>query len=129
MAPTCELLATVVWLDHDVGRGEFEKRLTRIGVADGGWVTIARCNDCSQVWRVDRSDRLQVGLAIKVASANPAEWSEEDDRSARLAYLVESYGGESAQACEWAACPNHALCGVAFCGDHLFESGVRARQA
>jgi hypothetical protein len=83
MVPTCALLPAAFWLDHDVRRDEFEKRLSEIGKTSNGWVTIARCNECQQVWRLDRPDRLQVDLAIKVPSADPAEWSSEEDRSVR----------------------------------------------
>jgi hypothetical protein len=127
MVPNCEQLPAAIWLDHDVPRAGFEARLVEVGSAEGGWINVARCRDCGQVWRVDLPDKLQVNLAIKIGSADPEQWTAADDRAARFAYLVRSCGGEGAGACLWAGCPHRALRGVAMCAEHLWASGARAR--
>jgi len=127
MLPSCDQLPASVWLEQDAPRAEFEARLTTLGTDAGGWVVVARCDECGQVWRVDQPDRLQVSLAIKAPTPELAEWTPAEDRAARLEYLVRSYGGEGAEGCMWAGCPHRALRGVAFCAEHLYASGARAR--
>jgi hypothetical protein len=129
MLPSCEHLPAAIWLDHDMPRSELEARLATVGRAADGWVVLARCEECGQAWRVDVPDRLQVSLAIKTPSADPALWTPADDRAARLAYLVRSYGGEGTDACIWSGCPHRALQGVALCAEHAYKNGARAKGA
>ena len=127
MLPSCEQLPAALWLDHDVPRSAFEARLATVGTVAGGWVTLARCKECGQAWRVDLPDRLQVCLAIKTPSADAGQWTPADDREVRLAYLVQSYGGEGADPCIWLDCPHHALKGIAICAEHAYKNGARAK--
>jgi hypothetical protein len=98
----CSDLPDVLWLDHDYPRARLEQRLTALSTVDGGWITVARCNDCGQVWRVDRPDGRSVDMAIKVAALDA--WTDEDDRVARIKYLKHSYGGDDVAKCIWAGC-------------------------
>jgi hypothetical protein len=128
MSMDCSDLSAAIWLDRDYPRLSFEPRLETLGIAGHGWITIARCSDCGQIWRVDRPDKYSVDLAIKVSS--PDAWTADDDRRVRLEYLKHSYGGEDAQNCIWAACPNRALKGVAMCAEHLYDRmGQSAKDA
>jgi len=115
----CSDLPDVFWLDRDYPRQRLEQRLTVLGTSGGGWVTVARCNDCGQVWRVDTSDGRSVALAIKVASLDA--WRDENDRAARLEYLKRSYGGEDAVRCIWAGCQHRALKSLAMCAEHAYD--------
>lgn len=128
MSKDCGQLPRAVWLDHDCPREEFERRLGARAAADDGWVTIAACVDCGQWWRVDTADKYSVDLAIKVTDAQA--WTADDDRSVRIEYLTQSYGGEDAHRCVWAGCSNPRLKGVAMCAEHLYDRmGVRAKGA
>lgn len=115
----CSDLPNVFWLDHDYPRQRLEERLTTLSVDGGGWITVARCNDCGQVWRVDRSDGRSVSMAIKVEA--PDIWQVEDDRTARISYLKRSYGGDDLGKCIWAGCQNRALKSLAMCAEHAFD--------
>jgi hypothetical protein len=121
----CSDLPDVFWLDHDDPRQRLEQRLTAMSITGGGWITVARCNDCGQVWRVDKSGNRSVDLAVKVADVNA--WRDEDDRAARLTYLKRSYGGDDTTKCTWAGCQNRALKSLAMCAEHAFDRmGERA---
>lgn len=115
----CSDLPAVFWLDHDYPRERLEQRLTVLSTAGGGWISVARCNDCGQIWRVDKSDGRSVDLAIKVASLDG--WRDEDDRAARLEYLKRSYGGDDVAKCIWAGCQNRALETLAMCAEHAYD--------
>ena len=103
----CANLPSVFWLDHDYPRPRFEQRLATLSIAGGGWITIARCNDCGKLWRVDTADKYSVDLAIKLPSSGA--WTDDDDRAARIGYLKDSYGGNGVSKCIWAGCQNPAL--------------------
>jgi hypothetical protein len=124
----CDTLPESIWLDHDVPRREFERRLRILATGRDGWVTVSQCIDCGQFWRVDTWDKLQVDLAIKVP--DQTTWTESDDRRARIGYLIRSYDGEDTSPCVWAGCSNLALKGIAMCADHVYDRmGVRAKGA
>ncbi len=89
------------------------------------WMTLVRCPDCGQHWQLDEWDKLQVILAIKVAS--PDEWLHWDDKECRVEYLVQSRGGLGDQACGWQGCTNEALKDMAFCPRCAYEKlGLRS---
>jgi hypothetical protein len=125
-ALNCSDLPDVLWLDHDYPRARLEQRLTALSTAGGGWITVARCNDCGQVWRVDRSDGRSVDMAIKVAALDA--WKDEDDRAARIRYLKHSCGGDGVGKCIWAGCQNKALQSLAMCAEHAYDRmGARTK--
>jgi hypothetical protein len=126
--PPCEQLPEAFWLDHDLPRAEFESRLTSVDTAAGGWIRVAACKDCGQIWRIDLPHKYQVDLAIKARDA--ASWEADEDRAVRLEYLRRSFGGESTDSCVWAGCSRRALRGIAMCAEHAYDrAGVRAKGA
>ncbi|HTU99230.1 MAG TPA: hypothetical protein VMF13_01730 [Luteitalea sp.] len=125
MTPRCADLPSALGLDIDLSRIDFERRLETVGTAHGGWVRIAACRDCGQVWRVDLEDRLQVGMAIKVDA--PGLLDDNSEHQIRLAYLVSSFGGETEHGCAWADCLNVTLRGLAICAEHAYRAGLRAK--
>ena len=123
--PPCDQLPEAFWLDHDYPRRAFTERLREIGTAGGGWIVEAECRDCGQRWRLDRPDKYEVDLAIKVP--NFKGWTDAADRKARLTYLARSFGGEGDTHCVWTGCSRHALRGIAMCVEHAYASGARAK--
>ena len=119
-ATDCADLPDVFWLEHDYPRLRLEQRLTALSslpVVVG--IVVARCNDCGQVWRVDKSDGRSVAMAIKVAALDA--WKDEDDRAAQIEYLKRSYGGDDIAKCIWAGCQNRALKSLAMCAEHAYD--------
>jgi hypothetical protein len=125
MMPPCDQLPEAFWLDRDHPRHEFEARLRELGIAGDGWIVEAECRECGQRWRVDQPDKYQVDRAIKVPSLK--DWTDAEDRRARLGYLKRSFGGDSESACMWAGCPHRALRGIALCAEHAYANGARAK--
>jgi hypothetical protein len=126
--PPCKQLPEAFWLDHDFPRAEFEDRLTPLDRAAEGWIVIAVCVDCGQIWQVDQPDKYQVALAIKARDA--ASWDTVADRTGRLEYLRRSFGGDDSAGCVWAGCGARALRGIAMCVEHAYDrAGLRAKGA
>jgi hypothetical protein len=85
-----------------------------------------RCRDCGQRWHVDRVDPHGVALAIKL-DAEKEPWSDSAERAARVRYLERTWGLASAGTCIWHECARRPLAGIAYCAEHAYDHGVRAR--
>lgn len=100
---------------------EFESML--IELSTGNWIKLFRCSECQQLWRVDEWDKYQVQFAVKVPSVDG--WETFDAAPLEKLLLLQSRGGTSNNTCAWAHCGKPAMMGVAFCVDHLYETGAR----
>ena len=89
----------------------------------GNWVSLFRCRECKQHWRVDDWDKLQIQFAVKISEA--IHWQEFDDIPLHKQFLLESRGGLTEEKCIWQGCSNYQVKGVAYCIDHLFQTGAR----
>lgn len=118
-AKECSDLPGVFQLDRDYPRERLEQRLTVLSTSGGGWISVARCNDCGQIWRVDKTDGKSIAMAIKVASVDG--WRDADDRAARVEYLRHSYGGDDVAKCIWSGCQHRALKTLAMCAEHAYD--------
>lgn len=123
----CADLHESVRLEHEVRWAEFAPRLIKEGATEPSGVLRMRCRDCGQLWRVDPPTALRVSLAIKVTPDQAASWTDAADRAARVRYLERTWGEESAEECVWLGCTRHALQGIAYCVEHLYDQGVRDR--
>ena len=99
----------------------FQSTLVELSV--GNWVKLFRCSDCEQLWRIDEWDKYQTQFAAKVPDIDT--WETYDTTPFEKQLLLQSRGGLSDNICTWARCGQPAVKGVAFCVDHLFESGAR----
>jgi hypothetical protein len=97
--------------------------LTLVELAVGNWVKLFRCSACKQLWRIDEWDKYQTQFAAKVPDIEA--WESYDTTPFQKQLLLQSRGGLSNDICNWAACGKPAVKGVAFCIDHLFETGAR----
>jgi hypothetical protein len=86
------------------------------------WVKLERCAVCGQLWSVDEWDKYQDQVAAKIS--NRETWEAESE-AARKRLLLKSRGGVSAQRCAWGSYSGQAVNGVAFCLDHLYQTGAR----
>ena len=92
--------------------------------ATAGWKTLRRCPTCSRAFAVDAWDQGHDQVVVHVADS--ASWqAEADSVERRKALLLRSRGGLATGACAWADCPSSPVRGVAYCLDHLWESGAR----
>jgi hypothetical protein len=92
-------------------------------VAVGNWVRLHRCKACGQLWRIDEWDKYQTQFAAKVPSFEG--WESFDTSKLQKDFLIQSRGGLTQSECSWAGCKNAQVKGVAYCADHLFETGAR----
>jgi hypothetical protein len=92
-------------------------------LATGNWVRLCRCAICGQLWRIDEWDKYQDQVAIKVSAIE--SWDSCDYKPLKLQLLVNARGGLSKEQCAWANCSHVAVKGVAFCAEHLYDTGAR----
>lgn len=115
----CATLQEVIYFESKPN--EFESTLVKISV--GNWVKLFRCSECKQLWRIDEWDKYQTQFAIKVP--NIETWESYDATPFQKQLLLQFRGGLSNDICNWARCEKPSVKGVAFCIDHLFETGAR----
>jgi hypothetical protein len=115
----CKNLGTVAKVtDHQ----SFFKSLNEIEI--GNWVRLMECNSCSQLWAVKEWDKYQIQLATKIPLANRTTWQEANTEGEKE-FLIKSRGGLTSEICAWARCGKPCVVGVAYCVDHLYETGTR----
>ena len=115
----CATLPEVIYLESKPDG--FEATLVELAV--GNWVKLFRCSDCKQLWRIDGWDKYQTQFAAKVPSIEA--WEMYDSTALQKQLLLQSRGDLSDGICSWARCGKPAVRGVAFCIDHLYETGAR----
>lgn len=88
------------------------------------WATLNRCVHCEQLWHVDIAKPNEIGLCIKVESAE--HWKKLDSTQARIQLMVHNRGGLSDEPCRWKSCDKKAVKGLAFCPEHAyFEMDIK----
>jgi len=102
-------------------RPGFEAGAERIAV--GNWVRLHQCRSCGQLWRIDEWDKYQAQFAVRVPSAEA--WESFDASELQKQFLVSARGGLTDAKCAWSGCKNCQVKGVAYCADHLFQTGAR----
>jgi hypothetical protein len=95
-----------------------------IEVEIGNWIRLKRCITCSQLWAVAEWHKYQIQLATKIAITNRSTW-QEANIEAEKEYLIKSRGGLTSKKCSHSSCIKPCVAGVAYCVDHLYETGAR----
>lgn len=113
-----KLNTTVKVCDHQ----SFFKVLNEIDV--GNWVRLMEYRICDQLWAVAEWDKYQTQLATKIPPANRHTWQEFNITSEKE-FLLQNRGGVTSEPCAWAHCDKPRVVGVAFCIDHLYQTGAR----
>jgi hypothetical protein len=114
----CAKLPDLFKLESQPG---FDKRTTRI--ATGNWIHLHRCAACGQSWRIDEWDKFQVQFVVRIPPG--VEWETFDSSPLQKQFLVRSRGGLTHTECAWSGCHGKAVQGVAYCAEHLYQTGVR----
>ncbi|MBB5358049.1 hypothetical protein HDE76_001255 [Rhodanobacter sp. ANJX3] len=115
----CATLPDAVYIDYQPSA--FVGSMVQLAV--GNWVELCRCSSCGQLWRIDEWDKYQVQVAIKVSAVEG--WDSFDFKPIQLKLLVNARGGLTNECCAWANCNHHAVKGVAYCAEHLYDTGAR----
>jgi hypothetical protein len=90
----------------------------------GNWKTLQHCTTCNRYFSIDAWDKLQHQVVALIEE--PREWeAEADSVGRRQALLLRSRGGTGEGECAWTGCHSARVRGVAYCLDHLWESGTR----
>ena len=116
----CKELSQLI--DVENASTDFENRLTEL--ESGNWVRLMQCPHCNQLWRVNVWDKYQVQFAFKIEDIEG--WEEFDGLEFQKKFLLESRGGtESSGECAMQNCVDLPVKNVAFCVEHLYETGAR----
>ena len=117
---SCETLAEAFFLD-EAPEGW---RATLRAEASGNWKDLCRCTVCVRAFSIDVADKYHHQVVVQVADVE--RWEEKgDSKEVRKALLLERRGGFDGGICVWAGCGRPRVRGVAFCLDHLWETGAQ----
>lgn len=97
----------------------------------GDWKTLRHCNECQRFFSVDAWDKYQDRIVALIA--DPSHWESEADGAdhradaadRRKELLLQARGGTGEGECIWAGCGGTRVRGVAYCIDHLWNTGAR----
>jgi hypothetical protein len=118
MSCSCAKLPDLFKLGSHAG---LEQRAGQIAV--GNWACLHRCEACGQLWRIDEWDKYQTQFAAKVPVVDG--WESFDTTGLQKDFLVKTRGGLTNTQCSWAGCKNVQVKDVAYCADHLLQTGAR----
>jgi hypothetical protein len=91
----------------------------------GDWVRLFSCQICGTLWVIDEPDKFWDEVVIRVKSDDRSTWSGNENIEGRKHLLLKSRGGTTEEKCAWAGCQGKCVKGVAFCLEHLWETGAR----
>jgi hypothetical protein len=100
---------------------DFYKHLVKID--SSGWFELYKCKTSNQYWRIDIWDKGQERFVVKIEVIE--DWKVFDASSFIKDLVIKNRGGVTDKECVWANCHNKSVKGVAYCIDHLYESGAR----
>jgi hypothetical protein len=108
------------YLDHaPVGWSESLDEL-----ASGSWKTLRRCRNCDEAFAVDAWDKYQEQVVVRVAER--ATWEQRAEcLPLRRSLLLQSRGGLEGESCICRGCSSPRVRGIAYCLEHLWETGAR----
>ena len=89
----------------------------------GDWVSLQKCQNCGQHWRVNAWDKLQTQYALKVSSVE--NWEAINMEPLIKEKMITNRGGLTSDSCMWFDCNSKQVKGSAFCVDHLYSGGSR----
>jgi hypothetical protein len=115
----CSSLPEVFYLDE--GPKGFEKDLKELDAEN--WMKLLECPECGALWVVDEWDKYSWQVASRIESRDGWPTPIPDEKRKQL--LLTSRGGTTDQKCMWKDCDKNQVKGVAYCIDHLYETGAR----
>jgi len=116
----CNKLSSIV--DVEASPPGFDEKLKII--KEDTWRNLKQCKTCGQLWRVDVWDRLQTQFAVKLETDE--NWTSIDITELQKGFLLNSRGGtDPGNTCIWVGCNLSAVKGVAYCINHLYDTGAR----
>lgn len=115
----CKELPEVFYLEE--GPKGFEKHLHQEEMEN--WKRLYSCPSCGTLWAVDEWDKYTWQVVSRVKER--AKWAEEERIEEKKQLLLHSRGGETEDECMWMGCKGKAVKGVAYCIDHLWNTGAR----
>ncbi|MGJ8653574.1 MAG: hypothetical protein ACSHX8_09910 [Opitutaceae bacterium] len=115
----CQSLDDVFYIDQ--APRAFEKKLRKIDTGD--WMQLCECPVCGQLWAVDEWDKYSWQVVSRVS--DPNAWSDSKRIEERKALLLRERGGTTDDECMWADCHEKQVKGVAYCLEHLWNTGAR----
>jgi hypothetical protein len=115
----CSNLPESFYLDE--GPKEFEKALHQEDAQN--WRTLYSCPQCGTLWVIDVWDKGQERVVIRVKERTA--WTSEQRTDERKRLLLQSRGGTTNDTCVWSGCNGKRVKGVAYCLDHLWNTGAR----
>lgn len=99
----------------------FEKSLHKEDTQN--WMHLYSCPKCGTLWTIDEWDKYQDQVVARVKDR--ANWATDQAIAARKRLLLESRGGTTDETCMWAGCHGKKVKGVAYCLEHLWDTGAR----
>ncbi len=120
---SCEELPVYTYYHPERGLSQ-KLRPFVVSVAKSSWRELFRCEICGTHWRIDVEDRLQQQYVWKVGRFRD-DWATVEFVEEQKRLLLQRRGGETEEKCVWMGCEQKRVKGVAYCIDHLYETGVR----
>lgn len=114
---SCDTVSEVFYLD--AAPGGFEDHLKDLDAAN--WMRLRECSECGTLWAIDEWDKYAWQVASRVRSRD--KWSCASVAQ-RKELLVDERGGTTETPCICAGCDSSRVVGVAYCIDHLWETGA-----
>jgi hypothetical protein len=115
----CIELPEVFYLEE--GPKKFEKNLHQEGAEN--WKRLYSCPSCGMLWAIDEWDKYTWQVVSRVNDKN--NWSTEERTEERKQLLLNSRGGTTEEECMWSNCKGKRVKNVAYCIDHLWNTGAR----
>lgn len=115
----CYSLSEVFYIDQ--GPNGFEKNLKQLDVEN--WMRLYQCPECGQLWAIDEWDKYSWQVVSKVTEIEG--WADDQREKERKNLLLTERGGTTEEKCVWAGCNARAVKGVAYCLEHLWNTGAR----
>ena len=115
----CHSLPEAFYLED--GPKGFEKSL--ISKDTGNWVWLGLCPECGAYWSVEEWDKYSHQVIIRVADKDA--WQDQDTVGIGKQLLLKSRGGLTEEECIWKGCHHKRVKDVAYCLDHLWDTGAR----
>jgi hypothetical protein len=119
MSCICIKLNNSIYLDD--APAIFQDTLSKISSKE--WLNLHLCECCNQLWVIDEWDKYVVQVATK--TDNKEDWHSSNSIKLRKNLLLESRGGTTDEECIWADCNYSRVLGVAYCINHLYDTGAR----
>lgn len=114
----CQKLADLFYIDQ--GPRGFEKKLKEVDAKN--WMRLCECPSCGQLWAIDEWDKYSWQVVSRVS--DQTNWADSERVNERKELLLKERGGTTDDECQWAGCEGKRVKGVAYCLEHLWNTGA-----